>query len=105
MRLPALDVFLVFRRVVAGQRGLIVGEFDHYVARAALALQTFELAAAYHEAPAEFLEDGGVMRRIGLVAFVIVHVDARDPVSLRHTLTLRFLLHWSFYPNACLISA
>src|SRR3954447_8580033 len=56
MRLPDLDVGLVFGRVVTGHRGLVVGELDHHVARAALALGAGELAAAHDEATTELLE-------------------------------------------------
>ena len=34
MRLPHLDIGLVFRRAVAGERGGKIGEFDHHIARA-----------------------------------------------------------------------
>ena len=51
MRRSPLDVFLVFRRTVAGERGGIIGKFDHHIARATLAFRTFELAAADNEAP------------------------------------------------------
>src|SRR6266851_1238067 len=84
MRLPDLDVFLVFRRAIAGQRRLVVGEFDHDVTRAAFAFDGGEFAGTHHEAPAEFLEDGRVGRRVSLVAFVIVNVDARNPESFCH---------------------
>src|SRR4029453_3086722 len=72
VRLPNLDVGLVFRRVVAGECGRIVGKFDHDVARTALSLDAVELAAANDIAPAEFLEDRGVRRRVGLVALVVM---------------------------------
>src|SRR6201987_461346 len=52
-----LDVLLIFSRAIAGHRRLIVGEFDHDIACAALALDALELAAAYDKAPAELLED------------------------------------------------
>src|ERR1700743_3812067 len=72
MRLPALDVLLIFRRLEAGRRRRIVRKFDHDVARAALAFWSLELAAANHEPPAELLEDGRVVGRIVLVAIVVV---------------------------------
>src|SRR5258708_21744086 len=84
MRLPYLDIFLVFRGAIAGQCRLVVGEFDHDVARAAFAFDGGEFAGTHHEAPTEFLEDGRVGQSIGLVAFVIVNVDARNPVSFCH---------------------
>src|ERR1700761_1245764 len=92
MRRPAFDIFLVFRRVITGERGGVVREFDHDVARAALAFDALELAAADDEAPAEFLEDRGIGQRIVLVAFIVVNVDARDPVALRH---IRYSLSYS----------
>src|SRR6201992_3973619 len=84
MRLPHLDVGLVFRRVVAGQRRLIVREFDYHIAGAAFALDAGELAATHHVARAELLEDRHVGQRVGLVAFVVVNVDATDPVTFCH---------------------
>src|SRR5215472_14706543 len=85
MRLPHLDVGLVFRRVVAGERGCIVRKFNDDVALAALTFGAFELAGTHDKACAELLEDRGVRQRIRLVTFVVVNVDARDPVSLRHS--------------------
>src|SRR6185312_8593678 len=86
MRLPYLDIRLVFRRIVAGERGGVVGKLDHHVARARRAFRVLELARAHDEAAAEFLEDGVVGERVGLVALVAVHVDAPDPVSLGHSI-------------------
>src|SRR3954468_7513185 len=57
VRLAHLNVGLVFRRVVAGDRGLVVGEFDHDVAGAAGAFDGGELAGANDEAATPFLED------------------------------------------------
>src|ERR1700759_34929 len=85
MRLPHLDVGLVFRRVVAGERRRIVRKFDHDIAGAAVALGALELAATHHEAAAELLEDGGVGQCIGLVTVVVMYVDASDPVSFCHS--------------------
>src|SRR3569833_1463164 len=84
VRLPELDVYLVIRRVVAGERGRVVGEFDDHDARAGCAFRVLELACALHEARAELLEDAGIGGRIGLVALVAVHVDAAAPVALCH---------------------
>src|ERR1700733_4293603 len=86
--LPHLDVGLIFRRAIAGQRRGIVGEFDDNIARPGGALRSFELAAADHEAAAEFLEDAGIGCGVRLVAFVVVHIDAPDPVALRHCCVL-----------------
>src|SRR5690348_2122939 len=98
MRLPHLDVGLVFRRIVAGERGGVVGKLDHHVARARRALRTLEFARAHDIARAELLEDGRIGLRIGLVALVIAHVDAADPVALGHSVPPYFLA-------ACSISA
>src|SRR6185312_12926240 len=63
----------------------VVRKFDHDVARPALAFRALELAAADHISPTEFLEDRGIVGRILLVALVIVHVDACDPVGFCHS--------------------
>src|SRR5579871_4689565 len=85
VRLAHLDVGLVFRRVVAGERGRIVGKFDDDVARAAVAFDAGEGAAPNHITRAEFLEDRRIGERVRLVAFFVVNVDASDPVSFcRH---------------------
>src|ERR1700754_2627228 len=81
MRLPDLDIGLVFRRIVAGERGCIVWKFDHDVTRSALPFDSSELTAAHDIARAEFLEDRRVCSRVGLVAFIIMNVDATDPVA------------------------
>src|SRR5436190_20309340 len=98
MRLPHLDVGLVFRRVVAGHRGLVVGKLDHDIARATLSFNAVELAAAHDETAAEFLEDRGIGRHVRLVAFIVVNVDASDPEAFCH---LVFLL---LQTSDCLIS-
>src|SRR5436309_9009260 len=99
MRLPNFDVGLVFRRVVAGHRGLVVGKLDHDIARATLPLDASEFAAAHDETAAEFLEDRGIGRHVRLVAIIVVNVDATDPVAFCH---LVFLLAQT---SAWLISA
>ena len=58
-----------------------------FIAVPALAFGAGEFAATHDEPAAEFLEDGRVRQRIGLVAFVIVNVDACNPVSLCHSLS------------------
>src|SRR5271166_6265526 len=84
MRLPHFDIRLIFERTIAGERGSVIGKFDHYVAGAALPFHAFEPARAHHELAAVFLEDRGVGRGIGLVALFVIHVDSRDPVTLGH---------------------
>src|SRR5580700_11041772 len=90
MRLPHLDVLLVLRRMVAGQRRVVVAKFDHDVTRAALAFHTGEPAATHDIPPTEFLEDGGVGRRIGLIAVLVMNVDAPNPISFCHLNVLHF---------------
>src|SRR6202050_632959 len=99
--LPHLDVGLIFQRTIAGERRGVVGEFDHDVARTGGTFHTVEFAAANHVAAAECLEDRGVGRRIGLKTLFVVHIDPRDPITLRHLrspfiigLLLRFLRRW-----------
>jgi len=41
MWLPHLDVGLIFRGIVTGERGLIIAEFNHDVSRPALAFDGF----------------------------------------------------------------
>src|SRR3954469_12988529 len=84
VRLAHLDVGLVFRRVVTGDRGLVVREFNHDVAGAAGAFDGGELPPADGEAAPPFLEDRTVGDGVGLVALVIAHIDASDPVTLCH---------------------
>src|SRR4029079_3741696 len=57
MRLTNLQVRLIFRRIVAGQRRRIVGKLDDDMARVALALRALVFARADDELAAEFLED------------------------------------------------
>src|SRR5579862_698196 len=84
MRQPPLDVLLIFRRAVAGERGGIVGKFDDHVARTRGAFGRLELSGTDDELSAEFLEDRGVGRGVGLVAFFVFHIDTADPVTLGH---------------------
>src|SRR5208282_1092615 len=83
-RLPHLDVRLIFRRAIAGQRGGIIGEFDHYVARARRTFRGFVFAGAHHEPSAVFAKNGGIGSRIGFVTCFIVPFDAPDPVTFRY---------------------
>jgi len=88
MRLSHLDVGLVSGGIVAGERCVIVGEFDlTNVARAALPLNGAEFAAAHHKAPAEFLKMAA-LPQCGLIALLIVNIDAPIPICLRHFLFL-----------------
>src|SRR5882724_230841 len=74
----------IFRRIVAGQRGLVVLEFQHHVARARRAFLGFEFAAAHQKFRTVFLEDRAVLRDIFLVAVHVVNIDTRDPIALCH---------------------
>src|SRR5215813_12212972 len=100
MRLPNLDVGLILRRIVAGERRVIVLELDDNVARAALSLDAGKFATAHDIASAEFVEDRRVRRRIGLVALVVVNVDAPDPVAFCH-----LCFSFSVQTSDCLISS
>src|SRR5262245_43351031 len=84
--LPHLDVLLVFGRAVAGERSRVVRKLDHDIARAAGAFRTLEVATAHQEAAPEFLEDCGVGRHVGLVAFLVMHIDAGDPKTFGHVI-------------------
>src|ERR1700688_1444569 len=87
---PYFEVLLIFRRAVAGERCGVVEKFDHHIARARRALRALELARAYDEAPAKFLEDRGIGGGIGLVALLVLHIDAADPVAFRHLAPPRY---------------
>src|SRR5215510_999935 len=84
--LPHLDVLLVFGRAVAGERSRVVRKLDHDIARAAGAFRALELATAHQEAAPEFLEDCGVGRHVGLVAFLVMHIDAGNPKTFGHVI-------------------
>jgi hypothetical protein len=53
VRQADLDVFLIFGRAIAGERGGIVGKLDDDVARTRMAFRRVEFTAAYQIAPAE----------------------------------------------------
>src|SRR5580698_7214419 len=95
MRQPYLDVLLIFRRAVAGERGGVVREFDHYIARARGALRALVFAGANYKAAAEFLEDRAIGRGIGLVALVVFHIDPANPVAFCHLASLRYFFSCS----------
>jgi len=50
-----LDVFLIFRRAIAGERGSIVGKLDDDVAGTRTTFRNVELAATYQKAAAVLL--------------------------------------------------
>src|SRR5665213_706294 len=99
MRLPYLDIRLVLRRAIAGERRLVIAKFDHDISRTALAFDAVELAATHDITSAEFLEDREIGRCIRIVAFLIVAVDAPDPIPFCH-----FGSPFR-YQTACVISA
>src|SRR6185437_4267826 len=84
MRLAQLHVRLIFRRIVASERGRIVLKLDDYVAGARVALDAFELAGAHDVTRSVFLEYRLIAHGVGLVALVAFHIDSPDPVTLRH---------------------
>src|SRR3954447_9040966 len=75
---------LVLRRVPAFERDLVGRKLDHDIARARFAFDGLERAAAHKKAPTEFGADRAVRRNVSLVGLVVLHVDAPDPISLRH---------------------
>src|SRR5712675_1168330 len=85
----------IFRRIVAGQRGFIILEFQHHVARARGAFHGHMLAAAHQEPGAVFRKYRAVLRDVFLVAVDVVHIDTRDPVAFCHRL-------FSFVSGQCL---
>src|SRR3569832_956327 len=86
--LPDLRIGLIFRGIVAGLGGRKVGEFDDNVAAARRTFDGGEGPAADEKTTAVLRKDGAVRRRIRLVAFLVVHIDARDPIGLGHSVYL-----------------
>lgn len=84
VRLSHLDIRLIFGRAIAGDRCGVIGKFNHDVARPAGAFGGFELARANQKTSAKFLEDCGIGSCVEFVAFVIRHVDTRDPITFGH---------------------
>src|SRR5690606_34468636 len=100
---------LIFRRIVAGERGVVVPELDDDVARARGAFLLFEMAGADQEPRAVFMKDRAVLGDILLVAVHVVNIDPRDPVCLGHpVLPYLFALCGDWprrQPRACSMSA
>src|SRR3984885_6649359 len=87
--------------MVAGQRGFIILELQHHIARPRRTFHGFVLAAAHQIPGAVFRKDHSVLGDVFLVAIHVVNIDARDPVALCH-------LHSpvsSVQASACTISA
>src|SRR5579863_1088124 len=89
----------IFRGVVAGDRGLIVLEFDHHIARGRGAFLGHMPAGPHQKPGAVFGKYRAVLRDVLLVAVRVVHIDARDPVALCHLVSL------PYQPSAWAISA
>src|SRR5882757_3551097 len=85
------DQASIFRRIVAGERGFIILEFQHHVAGPRGAFPTYKPAAAHQKLRAVFVEYRAVLRDVFLVAVHVVNIDPRDPVTLCH-LHFPFLL-------------
>ena len=66
---PRLDVFLIFRRAIPGERSGIVGKLDDDVAGAAIAFRSFELAVP--DSVPKFFEDRGIGRCVRLEARLV----------------------------------
>src|SRR6202171_6361220 len=90
MRAADRDQAGIFRRIVAGERGFIILEFQHHIARARRAFPGLMLAAAHQKPGAVLFEYRAVLRDIFLVAVHVVNIDARDPVALCHSSVLLF---------------
>jgi hypothetical protein len=75
VRQPDFDVFLIFRRAIAGERGSIVGKLDGDVAGTGVTFCSVELAAV-------FFEYRGIGRCVRLVAFLVFHIEARNPITV-----------------------
>src|SRR5579872_1310636 len=77
----------IFRRIVAGERGFIVLEFDHDMAGAQTPLRLPALPRPDEKARAVFREGSGIGGSIGFVRLRIAHIDMRDPITLGHAHT------------------
>ena len=75
--MPQRHRLLVFRRLIAGECGLIAWEFDDDGARTGLALGRLVTAAARQKATAILPERRGIFGNVGLVALRIVYVRRR----------------------------
>src|SRR5579871_1981214 len=84
MGLTQRDEADIFGRIIAGDRGVVVLELDHHVAGARGAFLGNVPAAAHQKPSPIFGEHRAVLRDVVLVAFGVVHVDARDPVAFCH---------------------
>src|SRR6185437_12539985 len=84
VRAADLDQAGIFRRIVTGERGLIVLEFKHHIARARRAFLGDEATAANQEFGAIFRKHRAILRDISLVAVHVVNVEPRHPVPFCH---------------------
>src|SRR5262249_42034248 len=75
---------LIFRAVVTRLRSLAIGELDHHIAVAAVALHHVEGAATHNEIGAEFFKGRFCRREIFRIARLVPHRDANDPIGLWH---------------------
>jgi hypothetical protein len=71
VRQAHLDVFLIFRRAIAGDRSSIVGKLDDDVAGAGVTFRNVDLAAAYQKAASVFFKYRGIGRCVRLVGFLV----------------------------------
>src|SRR6185437_12682315 len=77
---------LIFRRMITGDRCLIVLELDHDVARARLPLWRFMVSAAHEKLGSVLVKHRTVVGDVvALVAVEIVHVDPGNPVTFGHS--------------------
>src|ERR1017187_82215 len=74
----------IFRRIVAGQRGLIIPEFQHHIARPRRAFPGLVLAAAHQKLRAVFLEYRPDLTHGFLLRVHVVNIGARDRLALCH---------------------
>src|SRR3954449_6525568 len=77
----------IFGRIVAGERGLVVLEFQHHVSRARRTLLGDMPAAADQKPRTELIEHRAVLGDVFLVTLRVVNIDARDPVAFGHPLS------------------
>jgi hypothetical protein len=84
MRTAERNKAYIFRRIIAGDRRLIIPELDHHIAGPRRTFLGNVAAAAHQKMAAVFREYRAVLRDIFFVAIGIVHIDARDPVAFCH---------------------
>src|SRR5580692_8733338 len=78
---PQDDGATIFLRLVAGERGRVILEFEHDMARVQGAAPHLAASGADEKAGAEFGEGDRIGREIGFVGLRVGHIDMGDPIA------------------------